>query len=753
MANKKMDRDFFKKDTIHGLMKRIMYKKYLQAYIAKTQYEKVKYAYKTIIIDAFAGAGRYGPQYQWPAEIEKYGSPLIALMVALGFSHRKQKMPNVIWGWEGSCKNPETELRGLSKSNRMESVRIDDSCDIELIFIESNNENYKELTCNVEILLIRFIASYYPSCRYGRVKSDDKTYFSFTDHPFSIHVRIINGSFETFEPPPDLEKSGVVSLTFLDPFGYTKTPMRNVQRFSPGPRNDILINFMSSYVNRQVKRNPKGVAALFGIDLEQIAERDKESLSDFVDNIIRSYEKPNEVLPLKRAKVIAKNYEQFLKKKTGTKFSLTFEMRRENNDILYHIIYITNHIEGVKSMKESMNRCSQVEDGMEMSEFYILRKGQKINLGNMDNPEKVANTVYEHFKGREEVKLCRISNFVWIDTPYLFRTKPLGKLEKGGKISVRHVCPSNSQRKRRRYTFPEKPKEGNPVMYYLTFSSENVTSDHPEQSFSSTADVLPSKVETSGKSSKGNVVKKKKVMKRKENGGTCASVKMNVKEKFENDARSIEKKVEKITDLKKREESDKIANKKIESVQFIENREKERKQKMKLKRREKSEKRKNGKEKLTSDRTSKENEIKKKMKLKRRDESKECDIENKEIEGKLTSKRKPGEKETKKKAKLKRRDKSKRFDIGEVETEEKVKSDRKSKEKERKMKMKLKRREGSHKCASLKVENKTGLESARKSNNKEVKEKRNIKKFSVERKRKKEIDISSQTNQKKPKLS
>ena len=70
---------FFQKDTHHGLVKRLILKKYLQAYIRMMLSKPNN---KLTIIDGFAGTGIY-ENYGWAHEIEKYGSPIIALRVAI----------------------------------------------------------------------------------------------------------------------------------------------------------------------------------------------------------------------------------------------------------------------------------------------------------------------------------------------------------------------------------------------------------------------------------------------------------------------------------------------------------------------------------------------------------------------------------------------------------------------------------------------------------------------------------------------
>lgn len=57
MATAGGNADFFKKNTPHDLVKRFMWKKHVQTFIAMTQ--QSPYYDTTIIFDGFTGAGRY----------------------------------------------------------------------------------------------------------------------------------------------------------------------------------------------------------------------------------------------------------------------------------------------------------------------------------------------------------------------------------------------------------------------------------------------------------------------------------------------------------------------------------------------------------------------------------------------------------------------------------------------------------------------------------------------------------------------
>lgn len=96
-------------------------------------------------------------------------------------------------------------------------------------------------------------------------------------------------------PPPEAP-----CLAFLDPFGYSQTPMRNVEQFI-GQDREVSITFMSSYVRRFLKLNPEPIADLFGIDIpdDMVSQEafeiiqhgviENNIMSDAIDNAVCNY--------------------------------------------------------------------------------------------------------------------------------------------------------------------------------------------------------------------------------------------------------------------------------------------------------------------------------------------------------------------------------------------------------------------------------------------------------------------------------
>ncbi|XP_060599626.1 uncharacterized protein LOC132753204 [Ruditapes philippinarum] len=534
MGKKKRKQFFFDEDTPHGLIKRVMLKKYLQAYIAKTQAYNAKtqdelFNLKTVYIDAFAGEGRYGSN--WPTEIEKYGSPLIALMVVLelyynrdmkkqggknkdepevtntfgtevledqetGYSEAAEILGYVsqeksdieqggIWGWTTSQVEAEEELATKLETRSQRRDILNKSANITLQLIEKDTAKYMKLAENVELLIMKFLERHYPEYEYGFSQEEKSTLFDINTGYFSVRVEVYNQAFADTSAPQMLRDPSVRSLTFLDPFGFKDTPMAHVQQFAPGPGNEILINFMSSFVNRFVSKSHEHVLQLYGIPLEVAkyygidqsdGEENEDKLVEFVKRVIHFSQPQKECEFSNNINKCARNYEAFLKKKINCKYSSLFELKDKQNTTLFHMVHVTNHVRGIEAMKESMNRCSQKEGEMVMSDYDVFCKGQNLNFVNMDDNEKVAEMIYSQFRGKERVPISDINDYVLLDTNYVFRKRPLNILQRSGKITTAVDNLKRPQKSKGR--FPDRDIETKQELtWYISFADEEFRSE------------------------------------------------------------------------------------------------------------------------------------------------------------------------------------------------------------------------------------------------------------------------------------
>ena len=369
--------DFFKEDTPHGLVKRFMWKRHVQTFIAMTQHSK--WTGKTIIFDGFAGAGRYGRKTdEWPKEIEKYGSPLISLRAAIDFHASQFRKKTQEQKYTFSPSMIVTEPPSVKEINYDCDYHNLDDEEIQLYFVEKNEKNFNKLVSNVINLFTKYQIQVKTSA------TGNEVYVISCDENIPVGCKITMESFENVKAPDIGQKNCMVS--FIDPFGYTQIPMSKITQFM-GKRKEVFINLMSQHVNRFKNVGRDGLKSLFGLDYEDICGR----LEGYEGGAIEK---------------IAKLYVDVLEEKTRAKYRLSFEMRNKGNVPLFHMIFATDHEQGLISMKEAMNRGTQSQDSFSLSDFLIIKKHQEINLGNGQNDDDVANTIYEEFKGTRKCSYC-----------------------------------------------------------------------------------------------------------------------------------------------------------------------------------------------------------------------------------------------------------------------------------------------------------------------------------------------------------
>ena len=452
--------NFFKSDPPHGLVKRLVLKKYLQAYIPIMLPES-KPENKLRIVDGFAGTGRY-EDYGWPEEIEKYGSPIIALHVAIQHLLKLEFKPSE---YEQNSEHDklidkyDKKLANLHRTT-MEPLNVstENIQTLSLIYVEADEKNYRALFKNVMQTLLIYGLSPHMSANFGNgvciilfdhpSKSDMllSEHLIFFEYRFAI--TLFCAEFKQLQAPPS------PSFAFIDPYGYSYTPFDKIRDFV-GYGKEIVINLMTSYINRFICAKPERVGKLFGISAQEITEW-KESLAETDDKILNLVDK----------------YQNRLKDACAG-YTVNFEMRGLNNARIYHLIFATNHVRGLEVMKESMNRGTQETNRFCSSDYQIIKKGKPISFLNDQKDKDVADAIHRNFSGRT-ITISTVENFILFDTLYVFRKKPLAVLEKAEKMKV--IGPSDRLEKRKKNTYPDDttPKPPVPIDWVLQFKDVHI---------------------------------------------------------------------------------------------------------------------------------------------------------------------------------------------------------------------------------------------------------------------------------------
>jgi three-Cys-motif partner protein len=208
------------------------------------------------------------------------------------------------------------------------------------------------------------------------------------------------------------------TFAFIDPFGYSRTPMETIARFMRHPQCEVLINFMYSRINRFAKfdntANQVHLDGLFGTtEWRTIIER---SLS-----------------PKERERAFHDLYQRQLLTAGGTKYVRSFRMRNTHNQCEYYLFFGTPHLLGMDKMKQAMWKVDPF-GGYDFSDD--TNSDQLVLFGPEPDYALLQRMLLGHFRGTI-ASVQDIETFVIAETPFhsgQYKTNALKALEKKGEI-------------------------------------------------------------------------------------------------------------------------------------------------------------------------------------------------------------------------------------------------------------------------------------------------------------------------------
>jgi three-Cys-motif partner protein len=218
------------------------------------------------------------------------------------------------------------------------------------------------------------------------------------------------------------------TFAFLDPFGFSGLPMELIQRFLTYKKCEVLITFMSGFVNR------------FPDDIRERVLNDLYGTPKWkkVNEIKNSEERRNFLIGL---------YKEQLNK-NGAKYVLSFEMVGKTRQVIYDLVFGTKHRRGLEVMKEAMwgidtRGTYRFSDTTDVNQKYLTDYSESHWV-----PD-AARRVFKKFRGKT-VPIEEVEDYIWVKTPFKFRKKILIHLEKAEPSRIDNV--SNRQR---RFTYPD----------------------------------------------------------------------------------------------------------------------------------------------------------------------------------------------------------------------------------------------------------------------------------------------------------
>jgi three-Cys-motif partner protein len=223
-------------------------------------------------------------------------------------------------------------------------------------------------------------------------------------------------------------------FAFLDPFGFSHTPMDLIAQLTRLPKSEVLITFMLEEIRRFIEHPDLAIQdhydALFGCDAWRQIPQQAQT-------------------PKERESRIHDLYKQQLHQAANIRYVRSFRMRNKHNATDYYLFFGTSHPAGIDKMKEAMWDVDPT-GAYEFSDFTDPL--QPLLITKQDDYSQLPTMLLNRFIG-QTVTLEDIEEFIRSDTGY-----PLT----GYKTILKHMEDTNPPqivvkgRTSRRGTFPTK---------------------------------------------------------------------------------------------------------------------------------------------------------------------------------------------------------------------------------------------------------------------------------------------------------
>ena len=409
---------FERKDSPHGLAKRIILHRYLQGEFARGfrkewRTANIKREYDMTYFDAFAGAGWYqkpdnAEEIEYvkdgnrtcPFEDESYGSPLVALHAL--YQHIT-----------------EQKVYGTRR--------------VLLVFVEKDGLNLQHLKKHVK----KFISK---SGKYDIPEEHTIIWnvpLLIQSNNITVVIKFFHCSFKEFEDELLISYQPMVS--FFDPFGYSHTPMEKVAKYA-GIRRTVILNLMVSSMHRFVltKRNQKNFKDLFG------SSKWREHLPNDFDGLL---------VPQKM-KTYSSIYQTLFKEADQRERSpsvpvdfIEFSIRKGSKQnvergFIYYLLFAAVDLRSLANVKYACHVVAQnfkLQSKGETSSNELFFCDYYFNPATPWRPksstEEQAMCIYDHFKGTTE-KFGKVKEWIILESPYQVQSRSFKYLEDEGYLDV-----------------------------------------------------------------------------------------------------------------------------------------------------------------------------------------------------------------------------------------------------------------------------------------------------------------------------
>lgn len=201
---------------------------------------------------------------------------------------------------------------------------------------------------------------------------------------------------EILKEVEEQKKKIAPAFVFIDPFGYSQTPFSMVKKLMQNEKCEVLITFVYDYINRFIR--------------EQDRQDSFDDLFGTPDwRKVHSIENPDQ-----RKQFLHNLYLSQLKNVANVKYVRSFEMVNKFGHTEYFLFFGTNHIEGLKHMKDAMWK---VDETGEYQFSDRTDQFQTVLFKREPDYSQLKNIILRKFKGKT-VGIEELEEYILAETGF-----------------------------------------------------------------------------------------------------------------------------------------------------------------------------------------------------------------------------------------------------------------------------------------------------------------------------------------------
>lgn len=258
--------------------------------------------------------------------------------------------------------------------------------------------------------------------------------------PSNVTWQVVNARFDehvsSLLDELDSAKSNLApTFAFVDPFGYSHTPMSVISRLMSHPRCEVFVNFMYEEANRFMNwDNPEHDGHYDGL----FGTQDWRAI------------RQSSLPPIERERRIRELYARQLTDVGGAIYVREFRMRNKSNRTDYYLFFGTKNPKGLDKMKQAMWKVDpsgafDFSDTTNPDQYVLFELKPQFGV--------LQSLLWSAFQGRT-VTVQEVEDFVVAKTAFCsnhYKANVLKIMEKQGQLTV--VNPSE---RRIKGTYPDK---------------------------------------------------------------------------------------------------------------------------------------------------------------------------------------------------------------------------------------------------------------------------------------------------------